>query len=77
MDGFDSYVITRNNDGAIKILINYNNDIQDKNITVSFDPSLSGQLAFSRIKPISKAFQIIPTDNEAAVFYDQNVYDRA
>ena len=49
MDGFDSYVITRNNDGAIKILINYNTDIQDKNITISFHPSLSGQLAFSRI----------------------------
>ena len=77
MDKFDSYTITRNDDGTIKIVVNYNTDIQDMNITVSFDPSLSGQLAFSRIKPISKAFQIIPTDNEAAVFYDQNVYNRA
>lgn len=52
MDGFDSYTITRNDDGTIKIVVNYNTDIQDMNITVSFDPSLSGQLAFSRIKPI-------------------------
>lgn len=59
------------------ILINYNTDIQNMEITVNLDPVLSGNIFLSKADPVSKTFQIVPNDNEAALFYDQNVYERA
>jgi hypothetical protein len=54
----------------VAILINYNTDIQNMEITVNLDPVLSGNIFLSKADPVSKTFQIVPNDNEAALFYD-------
>jgi hypothetical protein len=71
--GFDSYTVNRNSDGTVSILINYTEDIHNIDITVQLDPAKSGKLALSRQSPIP----IVPTDNEAAFFYDDSTYAQA
>jgi hypothetical protein len=56
--GFDSYTINRNPDGTVSIIINYNQDIQNMEITVEFDPSLSGHASLSQIDPASRTFNL-------------------
>lgn len=46
-------------------------------ITVNAEPARSGQAALSRALPAERTFPVVPTDNEAALFYDQSVYDMA
>jgi hypothetical protein len=75
--GFDSYTVNRNSDGTVSILINYTEDIHNIDITVQLDPAKSGKLALSRQSPTQRAFPIVPTDNEAAFFYDDSTYAQA
>lgn len=61
--GVDSYTVIRNPDGTVSIFVNYNTDIQNKNITVQLDPARSGKLLLSRVTPMTRNFQVIPNDN--------------
>lgn len=73
----ESYNVDRNSDGTISILISYNANIHNQNLTVSFSPSLSGSIALSKIIPLQSTFAILPHDNEMAYFYDVYVYQLA
>lgn len=75
--GVDSYTVVRNSDGTVSIFVNYNTDLQNKNISVELDPALSGKLALSRVPPMARSFQVVPNDNEMALFYDPAVYSLA
>ena len=70
LDGVDSYLVSRNLDGTVTIIINYSKDIHNVEITVEIDPKKSGKLALSRQPVTQKQFPMVPTDNEAALYYD-------
>lgn len=70
LDGVDSYLVYRNLDGTVTIIINYSKDIHNVEITVEIDPKKSGKLALSRQSVTQKQFPMVPTDNEAALYYD-------
>lgn len=69
-DGVAGYDVVKNTDGTVSIFINYNQDIQNKNITVTMDPSKSNKLQLVRVSPLTKNFMVTPNDNEMALFYD-------
>ena len=77
MTGFENYTVKMNSDGTVSLIANYNSTIQNMNITVQLDPAQSGKTELSRYPPVSKQFEMIPTDNELAVFYDGSVYQIA
>lgn len=52
MNGFNDYTVRRNNDGTVTIFANYNTDIQNREITVKLDPTLSGNAVLSRAAPM-------------------------
>lgn len=63
MTGFQDYQVKRNSDDTVTIFANYNSTIHNMNITVELDPVKSGENVLSRYPPVSKDFQMIPTDN--------------
>ena len=58
-----SFEVLKNNDGTISVIITYEEDIQNTNITVSVDASNSGITFLERMTPVSRTFPVIPTDN--------------
>lgn len=74
---FNDYQVIRNNDGTVSIYANYNMDIHDINITVEMNPSLSGSPVLSRANTLYKSFSVVPKDNEAALYYNDDTYKMA
>lgn len=77
MTGISEISVIRNNDGTVSIFVNYDIDIHNMNITVELDPKLSGNSALSNYSTIRKTFLLIPTDNEAAILYNNDTYKMA
>lgn len=47
------------------------------NVTVEFDPALSGQPLLGIVAPVKKNFLVETSDNEATLFYDSETYELA
>ena len=47
------------------------------NVTVKFDPALSGQPLLEIVTPFEKNFSIETSDNEATLFFDSETYTLA
>ena len=67
----------RNSDGTVSVILNYNVDIQNKDITVQLDPSKSGNPSLAKFSSASRSFFMVPSDNEAANFYTEDTYNYA
>ena len=74
---FDSYTVTRNADSTVSLTINYSISINGMPLTVQVDPVKSGKVELSRQPLVEKKFDLVPSDNEALDFYDQDTYDKA
>lgn len=75
--GFDHYSVVRHEDGTVSVFINYNTDITNKEIVVQLDPKKSGKSALSKIDTSTRAFLVVPNDNENANYYEEAEYDMA
>ena len=64
-----------NSEGQLVIDVEYDENIQEENLEVAFDGSAYPNLA--RAIPYQTNFQIIPDDNDAAYYYDEETYKLA
>ena len=60
----------RNSDGTVNIVLGYTEDLQDKNISVTVDPSQTGHTMLARSKVSSKQFPIKTYDNQGVYVYN-------
>ena len=60
----------KNSDGTINIVLEYTEDLQDKNISVTIDPSQTGHTVLARSRVSSKQFPVQTYDNKAVYVYD-------
>ena len=57
--------------------MSYNQDIQDEDLDVNFDLANPAYPNLARATPSPSQFSIVPTDNDAAYYYPESVYELA
>lgn len=63
MTGFNNSMVLRNPDRTVSIFLNYNRNIQNKELTIELDPRKSNRTSLSRLGVTSRSFLIQPNDN--------------
>lgn len=69
-----SYNVVRNSNGTVTIDVQYAGNIQGQPLSITVDPSKTGNPIFSRTQTVSNTVLIVPYDNQAAYYYPDDVY---
>lgn len=68
------FTVNKNPDGTVSIFVSYSGNIQGQPMKITVDPAKTSLPIFSRTSASVSNLAIIPSDNEGAYYYDENVY---